>query len=397
MKTTLLIILMLTFSLGYSQITKKESKAIEKSIKLYKDKKYDKAIDKLAPVLETHKDNKKLWEINIEIYYQNYLATYNSMNSLVNLFKEIDIENEDGTTSKLSISSNGNFGFDDFIYQCSRSTLLIENITSSNVYLRNFLVDVPVDTAISKEAKAAFNGAEVEFQKRNFSNAIELYNKALDIEPNYYKASMYLGDCHWAAGRPAKAIDYFKDAVKKQPMLLEPRKYITDAYIDLKELDKALVSCIEGIIVFPDSDMFRRVSDICYEKGMEFNRQWMPRDLELNEIGSEQKAVESTPWRYYREAKSKIQPFCDGNGVIIKQTDLTKQLYLESYCWEYMLANTKDQQFDFARKAMEGGYLDCFSLISMYHISLHSQFEHFAQNNDSKIKDYFHLMLISEK
>jgi len=396
MKTCLLFLFILLLQGGFSQISKKESKAIEKSIKLYQDKKFDKAIDKLAPVLEVHKDNKKIWEINIEFYYQNYLETYKSMNSLAELFKDIEVENDDGTTSKLTITSNGNFGFDDFIYQCSKSTLLVENITSSSVYLRNYLVDTPVDTAISKDAKAAFNGAEVEFQKRNYTKAIELYNQALNFEPNYYKAAMYLGDCHWADGRPAKAIEYFKEAVEKQPTLLEPRKYVTDAYIDLNELDKALVACIEGIIVFPDSDMFRRVNDICYKQGTKYERHWMPRDFDLNEVGFEQEDISSTPWNYYREAKAKIEPFCDDNGVIIKQTNLTKQHYMETYCWEYMLANTKDEQFDFARKAMDGGYLDCFSLVSMYHISLQNQFEDFAKNNDSKIKDYFKLMLISE-
>jgi len=396
MKTTLLLLLAFTFSLSYSQITKKESKAIEKSIKLYKDKKYDKAIDKLAPVLQTHKNNNKLWEINIEIYYQDYLETYNSMNSLISFFKETEIINEDGIKSTLTISSNGNFGFDDFIYQCSKSTRLIENITTANVYLRNYLVDTPVDTAISKDAKDAFDSAEIEFQKRNFSKAIELYNKSLEYEPSYYKASMYLGDCHWADGRPAKAIEYFKEAIEKQPTLLEPRKYLTDAYIDLEELDKALASCIKGIIVFPDSDMFRRVGDICSKKGMKFNRKWMPRDLDLNEIGIEQSSVSMTPWKFYREAKSKIEPFCDDNGVIIKENGLTKQHYMETYCWEHMLANTKDEQFDFARKAMDGGYLDCFTLVSLYHISLHKQFKYFAKNNGSKITDYFNLMLISE-
>jgi len=392
MKITLLLLLVSTFNMSYTQITKKESKTIEKSINLYQDKKYDKAIDRLAPVLQTHKNNNKLWEINIEIYYQNYLETYNSMNSLISFFKETEINNEDGSKSKLTITSNGNFGFDDFIYQCSKSTRLIENITTSNVYLRNYLVD----TAISKDAKDAFTSAEIEFQKRNFSKAIELYNKSLEYEPSYYKASMYLGDCHWADGRPAKAIEYFKEAIEKQPTLLEPRKYLTDAYIDLEELDKALASCIEGIIVFPDSDMFRRVGDICYKKGMKFNRKWMPRDLDLNEIGLEQSIVSMTPWNFYREAKSKIEPFCDDNGVIIKENGLTKQHYMETYCWEHMLANTKDEQFNFARKAMNGGYLDCFTLVSLYHISLHKQFKHFAKNNGSKIKDYFSLMLVSE-
>ncbi len=396
MKITLLLILVSTFNMNYSQITKKESKTIEKSIKLYKDKKYDKAIEKLAPVLKAHKNNNKLWEINIEIYYQNYLKTYNSMNSLISFFKETEINNEDGTKSKLTITSNGNFGFDDFIYQCSKSTRLIENITTSNVYLRNYLVDTPVDTAISKDAKDAFDSAEIEFQKRNLSKAIELYNKSLEYEPSYYKASMYLGDCHWADGRPAKAVEYFKKSIEKQPTLLEPRKYLTDAYIDLKELDKALASCIEGIIVFPDSDMFRRVGDICNKKGMKFFRQWLSRDLDLNEIGIEQKSVSITPWKFYREAKSKIEPFCDDNGVIIKKNGFTKQHYMEPYCWEHMLANTKDKQFDFARKAMDSGYLDCFTLVSLYHISLHKQFQYFAKNNGPKIKDYFNLMLISE-
>jgi len=396
MKNLLLLILISSIGTSYSQITKKQSKAIEKSIKLYQDKKYDKAIDKLAPVLEVHKDNKKIWEINIEFYYQNYLETYNSMNSLVSLFKEIEIENDDGTTSQLTISSNGNFGFDDFIYQCSKSTRLVENITTSNVYLRNYLVDTPVDTSISSDAKAAFNGAEVEFQKHNYTKAIELYNKALKFEPNYYKATMYLGDCHWADGRPAKAIEYFKEAVEKEPTLLEPRKYVTDAYIDLNELDKALVACIEGIIVFPDSDMFRRASDICYKKGLNFDRHWMARDFDLNEIGLEQNVISTTPWSFYRQAKDKIAPFCDDNGIIIKQNELTKQHYMEAYCWEHMLANTKEEQFNFARKALDGGYLDCFALVSMYHISLQSQFEDFAKNNTSRIKDYFKLMLISE-
>jgi hypothetical protein len=103
-----------------------------------------------------------------------------------------------------------------------------------------------------------------------------------------------------------------------------------------------------------------------------------------------------TPWKFYREAKSKIEPFCDDNGVIIKQTELTKQHYMEAYCWEHMLANTKDEQFDFARKAMDGGYLDCYTLVSLYHISLHKQFKYFAKNNGPKIKDYFDLLLMSK-
>lgn len=384
------------FSWSHSQISKKESNTIEKSIKLYKEKKYEKAIDKLAPVLQAHKGNNKLWEINIEIYYKKYLETYNSMSSLISFFKETDINNEDGTKSKVTISSNGNFGFDDFIYQCSKSTRLIDNIPTANLYLRNYLVDTPIDTAISLEAKAAFDSAEIEFEKRNLSTAIELYNKALEYEPNYYKASIYLGYCHWEDSRTSRAIEYFKEAIEKQPTLLEPRKYLTDAYIELEELDKALASCIEGIIVFPDSEMFQKARDICYKKGIKFNRQWMPRYLDLNEIGLDQSAVSIAPWNFYREAKSKIEPFCDNNGFIIKKNGLTKQHYMETYCWEYMLSNTKDQQFNFARKAMNSGYLDCFSLVSMYHISLHQQFKHLSKNNASKIKDYFDLMLISE-
>ena len=394
MKQILLVILLFfLFNIGYSQISNKETKTITKAIKLYDKKEYEKAIKKLAPVLETHKYNHKLWEINIEFYHQYYLKTYNSVSFLMDALQSV---NEGKSGTNFSVSSDKNFGFDNFISQCYRCTRLIENATTSNVYLRNYLIDVPVDTAISEDAIIAFHNAEREFRNENYSKAIEHYNKALKIEPNYYKASMYLGDCYWKIGKPGKAVGYFNEAVKIQPTLLEPRKYVTDTYFVMAHFEKALTACIDGIIAFPDSDMFRRMSDICYRKDWKFDRHWMPREFEINKINSVQDSVIITPWNYYREAKSKIEAFCDDNGVIIRENSLTKQHYMEAYCWEYMLSKTEDKQFSFAKKAMNGGYLDCFVLVSMYHISLHSQFEDLAKNNTSKIRSYFKLLLITE-
>ncbi len=396
-KIILSLLLVVPVLAGFGQLSKKEAKAIEKSIKFYEDQKYDKAIDKLSPVLEKYKYNDKLWELNIEYYFRGYMKERSSLNSLAKLLGDIEMKDDDGNPMQVTISSSGMFSLDSFLEQCARNSRLINNAQMANIYLRNFLVDIPVDTAVSEEAKGYFHQAEGEFQKKNYSKAIEYYGKALEVEPEYYKAALYLGDCHWADGRPEKALTYFKKAVEKQPSLLEPRKYVTDALLDIGETKKAYTACIDGIIAYPDGDMFRRMDEICNKLGKEFEQGWIARDFTLNAVDKEQPSIEATPWNYYREAKSKIEPFCDKNGIIIKQNDLTKQKYLETYCWEYMLKNTEDKQFEFARKAMNSGYLDCYALVSMYHISIYNQFEDFAGNNASRIHDYFNLILTSDK
>lgn len=75
--------------------------------------------------------------------------------------------------------------------------------------------------------------------------------------------------------------------------------------------------------------------------------------------------------------------------------DFTDQKYLEVFAWELMLnkTETEEQEFGFARKMQKEGYLDCFAMVSMYHISFSDQYIDFAKNPD-RIRKYIDTYLV---
>lgn len=178
------------------------------------------------------------------------------------------------------------------------------------------------------------------------------------------------------------------------PNKLEPRKYLVDAYINMDLWEDAEKACIEAIFVYPGSGMFDKLAYIVQNQNLRLNKHWMIRNFEPNVAFSEQNQLSEEPWKYYREAKEKILPYCDSLGIIIKPNTLTEQKYLEAYCWEYMLDNSKDEKLDFARSMQKKGFLDCYVLLSMYHFSVYKQYTDFSANNKEKLTEYIKTYLI---
>jgi hypothetical protein len=109
-----------------------------------------------------------------------------------------------------------------------------------------------------------------------------------------------------------------------------------------------------------------------------------------------QPPIQEEPWSYYRDAKNKVSEFCDDNGVIKKKIEFTDQKYLESYSWEFMLkkTTTEDSEFGFAREMQTAGYLDCFVMVSMYHIAFADQYIDFSKHNADRIRTYINTYLV---
>ena len=204
---------------------------------------------------------------------------------------------------------------------------------------------------------------------------------------------MYAGDSYYFKGDYDNAVTWFEKAIKMRPKELEPRKYIVDAYMEQRKDEKAYDECVSAILVHPDIGMFMRMETVAKHLGKTFDRHWVTRDYEPN------KSLEvpaDSPWKYYYDAKKNIAQYCDENGVITKENSLTKQKYSEAYCWEYMLQNTTDSRFSFAKKMMDAGYLDCYVLVSMYHINLNGQYKNLVEKDSDKIKKYISTYLFEE-
>lgn len=396
MKVTALFLTVLMSATGFAQISKKDEKAINKSLALYEKREYEKAIKKLEPALNNNLDNRKIWEMELEYQFRKYNQPSEMMQQMMELFGNMTDEN--GNPINLSFTISGGDA-SELIQSCAKCMRYIENMPTAYIYYRKYGIDPKVDTAVIKAAVDEFNTAEKEFSDKNYAKAILFYKKALDIDSSYYRATLYLGDTYYADEKYESAVEYYKTAAEMQPELLEPLKYLTDAYLKLNDSKNALKYSTEGIVTFPDSDMFRRMKEAAYLEDKKFERNWIQRPYEVNKMYQSPKeiAAEESPWKYYQEALKKIEPYCDSSGIIIKDNDLTNFKHLEVYAWDYMLKNSDDDMLEPARKAKKAGYLNEYVFISVFHPDFWEQYKDYRNNNQQKMTDYLTLYLLKDK
>jgi tetratricopeptide (TPR) repeat protein len=371
----------------FAQSTVKNDKKYQKAVAYYQDDKVDKAIETLQPLLKTYENESDIWDAAMAFYFKRYQKQYKKEQTELTdqLMKSLSGKKKGGEIV-INISDLSQDYLSDYINICYKATLKTTNGTAS-MYLRKFLVDPQVDTAVSKEAKELFNQAEASFQKQDYGNSLKLYEQAIGKQPDYYQATLYKGDAYYFLKEYKDALIYFKKAADIHPDLLEPRKYITDAYGKLEKWEEAADACIDAIVVYPDEVMFVKLEDIAERLNKKFERHWMSRDF-VNKARSQQQVTAPEPWKYYAEAKAKILPFCDSTGVISSANTLTKQKFLEPYCWEELLKNTTDPKFDFAKQMQKEGYLDCYVFVSMFHYGIYDQYKTFSKDNKERIRKY---------
>lgn len=386
----LTISLLLTFSTSKAEITKKDVKHFNKSIKMYSKGKYDKAIELISPIVQRNPRNATLWAYKIEYLYRDYLSTKNQGSYFV-------VTSSDLSSAKmLQELLNAALGYSikkakllQAIRDCTRfcDDPVLED---ASMVLRTEFIDrkYKVDTAISDEAKEIYKEAEQSFWEKNYNDAAELYYEALELEPEYYKARLYLGDSYYLLKEYERAAPIFAECAERFPDLLEPQKYYADALEGMEEWEKAMDAAIEGVLRFPGTGMFRRMEDYAEKMGKEFNREWVARPCPVNvakdTVDEEDLHLDLYPeyWKYYVEAKGKIARYTDKEGLL-STNSLTDYSTLEAYCWDYMLERADEdiEELAVAREMKENGTLEEYVLISLFHYDLYDQFKHYVTNN----------------
>jgi|GEM_PF-945395 len=310
--------------------------------------------------------------------------------TLVNKVKEL--------FSKLNLSARAK---SKFIYVLRRATLNCPDAWESAIRIRKLFVDVDVDSAVKQEPMKYFDEAEQEFAKSNYNKAALLYKRAIQLDPSFYKAHMYLGDCYYATANYSEAAIAFKEVRDRYPFLLEPHKYLADTYYKLNLLEKSVDECIAAMYCYPDASMVAKLTDALGFTGKRLDITWTRRlafpnttDTSTTEDLNIYKEADDTaapgPWKYYKEAGKKILPYCNPDGLITRTNNLTHSKYMEVYCWEEMLRNSQDSTLAEARRMQQAGYLDCYVLVTCFHIDFYPQYQAFATANKDRIDEYFH-------
>lgn len=389
------LIAFLVCTTAFSQnYTAAETKSIEKSKSLYNKGKYDKAVSTITKVQMPHMYDEELW---------NYRVLYENTRYQVQLSKDISAiikkAGKSGTVS-LDFDKLKSTGYrQELFVACYMATNYADHQLLASSVLHDMIIEPSVDTSISDKAKAYRAKGDEEYSNQNYSAAIRQYQKALDEDSKYYGATFDIGLSYYKDEKIEQAVTWFKKASELQPEMLEPRYYMIEALKQDKKWDEVYDACIESIIQYPFVDYFTTLETACDKKMKTFKRQWMPRDYLPNMMGvTSQSTPDKEPWTFYRNAKDKIYDYCNDDGVITKSQTVTETKYLEVYSWEYMLkkSDTDEKEMGFARKMKDEGYLDCFAMVSMFHISFWNQYVAFreADGNRARIKTYIETQLI---
>lgn len=402
---TLFLVGILISSMAFSQKADIE-KRIKKVNKLLAKDKLDKADELLDEILYDYPVSGKLWDFSTKLKLQKW----EDSKQLDGIFEgnvtvtiegaKSKEENQKLTNDFLSIINDltpSKLAYKDLITTLRKATLFTNDAYYSSMIMRLELVDMEVDTNISSLAMEYYREAEREFHNKNYANAAENYQKAIDDQPHFYKANLYLGDTYYFMRDYIEAINKFKQAKEKFPEMLEPRKYLVDSYSKEGLYEKCLEEAIETFTIYPDVSMSQKLRDAARLNDKELEIEWTPRGCIPNTTKESKEKVELTtendPWYHYQMSKEKIMDYCNEDGIITKENSLTNSKYMEVFGWEEMLINNENKQLDEARKMQELGFLDCYVMVTCFHHDFYKQYHDFAMNNEQKIIEYFNTFI----
>ncbi|MBS1595597.1 MAG: tetratricopeptide repeat protein [Bacteroidetes bacterium] len=388
---------------------------MSKVTKLQEKEKYDEAVTELQDLLAKYPRYGKGWDKLLDVR----IIQYNQARQLDKLLggnmtvtsKSKDGSEAAGANDSLANSLAGllsdlkpsKIALDKMLLDCRLACINSGSAWNCSIRLRNYYVDAPTDTNINREARQFFSDGEEEFMSRNYNKAAEDYRKAIAADPNIYRARLYLGDVYYFTKRYSEAIEAFREAVAAHPEQQEPLKYLSDAYYGAGVYDKAYKTAEDAVIMYPDLSMLAKLADAAESDKHAFAIHRIARGVlpvspfaALESVNTDEmpyrRAAKGGPWEYYSEARSKIVGHYDEHGLLSGIGDITRQRYLEVYCWEYMLSKSQDPDLNFARKMQEKGFLDCYVMVSCFHQDFYDQYRQFAEGNKQRIRDYFALL-----
>jgi len=366
---------------GLDRSSKKKEKVNQKE----KEKQKEKEVDNDQPILQ-----EAVMTIDSSILQNDSIETH-----------EIFAKKDNALNKELKkISELANIPYDaykeDLIANARIATRFLEEADSASTYLREFLVDtLNVDSNINTNAIEKYEEGIAEYDDGNIIEAIKLFKKALNIEPNYFSALLKLGDSYYKINKDTSAMRQYYTASILRPNRPEPFKRLAIAYSNQGNYTEAAAKIIEAIMVYPEPSYMQLLKQFVQKTGQDFNTQWIQREvypITTLHVYEEIIVDDKSPWWHYQAAKQKVYSYFNAQGIVLPN-DITRERYIEVYGWKKMLNNSSPSKFLFAREMDRLGFLDCYVLISLFHQDVYTQFTDLAKYQPEKIKKYFYLLI----
>ncbi|HEU5131943.1 MAG TPA: tetratricopeptide repeat protein, partial [Pyrinomonadaceae bacterium] len=138
-----------------------------------------------------------------------------------------------------------------------------QKLGSNSALLTAMIEGIPVDGgedgsfSAKKEVDEAMHEGEAAFAKGEFPKAIEMYQRALLLDPNLYEAALFTGDVYFKTADQIKAGEWFGRAVKINPDRETAYRYWGDSLMKQGKVTEAGEKFVEAYIAEPYNRLAR--------------------------------------------------------------------------------------------------------------------------------------------
>ena len=138
-----------------------------------------------------------------------------------------------------------------------------QKLGANSALLTTMIADIPADGgedssfSTKKEVDEAMREGEAAFAKGEFTKAIEMYQRALLLDPNLYEAALFTGDVYFKTADQVKACEWFARAVKINPDRETAYRYWGDSLMKQGKVTEAGEKFVEAYIAEPYNRLAR--------------------------------------------------------------------------------------------------------------------------------------------
>ncbi len=232
-------------------------------------------------------------------------------------------------------------------------------------------------------AKKFLNKGKQAFAKGDYDTAEQYYKKLLEKDPDFSKAYMFIGDCHYSRKEYGKAVIYYRKSLEDNPMDFQAYHFMSDCYYEVGEKDKVKDLLIDSIVMNPRYYFaIDKLKKRGKELGFAYVDEWhMPPPVRVLKTDENKVTIilsgnegNFTPWYIYGLCKAAIRFEPELEGKIVKKdepfisSDTEERMcYLFALQSYLILKETEDfkesqinPEFEFINKVYENGDFDTF-------------------------------------
>ena len=132
-----------------------------------------------------------------------------------------------------------------------------QQLGAQDALLKSMLESIPADggndaqLSTKKEAEDAMREGEAAFAKKDFGQAIEMYQLALLLDPKLYEAALFTGDVYYATAEQKKAGEWFGRAAAINPDRETAYRYWGDSLLKQGRVTEAGDKFVEAYLAEP--------------------------------------------------------------------------------------------------------------------------------------------------